>query len=299
MGVKADEEGLAESLRKGRVLLAVLPKAGGRAGAHPLCIPVAWDRGEKVVEVLGADGVAKVGEEEFFGRREGLGHAALWLCRPGEARREGGWGRNQRLALADFWFGKGEFRKAEAEFGKAAETDAPGDVRGLTGQGDSLVRRGKFREAAKLYRRALELDPENARVMNNLAYALLQSGDGLMEALRLARGAAEREPANPAFLETLGSVHLALGDGTTAAKYLELAWGRALRREASAQVAIMDQLIRAWLAAGRPEMAQQVAEARARAFPGFRFPKDFRRMFPGAEKLREKALRDGRDSSGS
>jgi Flp pilus assembly protein TadD len=242
------------------------------------------------VEVVGEEGMAEVGEEEFFGRREGLGHAALWLCTPGDAERMGAKGRSQRIALADFLFGRGEYRKAGKIFGSVAETDSPEDVRGLTGQADSLVKRGKHREAAKLYRRALELDPENARAMNNLAYALLQSGDGLMEALRLARGAAEREPANPAFLETVGSVHLALGDGETAAKYLELAWGRALRREASVQVAIMDQLIRAWLAAGRPEMAQQVAEARARAFPEFRFPKDMRKMFPSAEKLRKKSL---------
>ena len=288
MGVKADEAGLAESLRKGRVLLAVLPKAGGRVGAHPLCIPVAWDRGGKVVEVLGGDGVAKVGEEEFFGRREGLGHAALWLCKPGEARRAGA-GRSQRLALADFWFGEGEWRKAEEAYGEAAESDTPGDARGLTGQADSLARRGKFRAAAALYRKALELDPESARAMNNLAYALVQSGDGLMEALRLARTAAEREPGNPAFLETVGSAHLALGDAELAARYFELAWGRALRREASVQVAIMDQLIRAWLAAGRHEMAQQVAEARVREFPEFRFPKDLRGEFPSLEKKRRAA----------
>ena len=91
----------------------VLPEAGGWAEAHPLCIPVAWDRGAKAVEVLGGKGLAAVGEESFFVRRERLGHAALWLCRPEEAERLADLGRTQQLALADYWFGKGKYRKAE------------------------------------------------------------------------------------------------------------------------------------------------------------------------------------------
>ena len=291
LGIRADEAGLEESLRKGRVLLVVLPEERGWGGEHPLCIPVAWDRKAKALEVLGGKGVAVVGEESFFGRRERLGHAALWLCRPGDAERLADLGRTQRLALADYWFGKGEYGKAERFFGSAAETDSPQDARGLTGQADCLAQRGKIREAVPLYHRVLERNPDDARAMNNLAHALSRDGGDLEEALRLAVAATTRAPENPVYLETEGSIRLAMGDGLAAAECLERAWGHAQGRAAAVQVPIMDQLARAWMAAGRPEMARQVVEARVRAFPGIRFPRDLRRVFPDAGRRPRKGKR--------
>ena len=77
------------------------------------------------------------------------------------------------------------------------------------------------------------------------------------------------------------SVHGApLGDAEIAARFLERAWARALKRPPEVQIAIMDQLVRAWLGAQRRDLAWQVAEYRKRAFPDYRFPKDILRTFP-------------------
>ena len=81
---------------------------------------------------------------------------------------------------------------------------------------------------------------------------------------------------------------LAAGDGQSsgrlaeelAARFLERAWARALKRAPEVQIAIMDQLVRAWIGAQRRDLAWQVAEYRKRSFPDYRFPKDILRAFP-------------------
>ena len=45
-------------------------------------------------------------------------------------------------------------------------------------------------------------------------------------------------------------------------------------------MAIMDQLVRAWLAADRKDLAWQVAEHRHRSFPTYRLPRDILSAFP-------------------
>ena len=84
---------------------------------------------------------------------------------------------------------------------------------------------------------------------------MLHGGGELLTALRHASKADQLDPGNPVILETIGSINLSLGDAPLAARYLERAWARALRRSPEIQIAIMDQLVRAWLAADRTDLA--------------------------------------------
>ena len=131
-----------------------------------------------------------------------------------------------------------------------------------------------------MFRAALALEPDNPRILNNLAYCMLNGGGELLTALRHAAKADRLDPENPLVLETIGSINLKLGDAETAARFLERAWARALKRAPEVQIAIMDQLVRAWIGAQRRDLAWQVAEYRKRSFPDYRFPKDILRAFP-------------------
>jgi tetratricopeptide (TPR) repeat protein len=67
---------------------------------------------------------------------------------------------------------------------------------------------GRKREAIQDYRESLHLDPDNASVMNNLAYALAETNGDPEEALRVARRALEKDPNNLDFTDTLGWIYL-------------------------------------------------------------------------------------------
>ena len=282
MAVKADEIFLWEELGRNRVLLLHLPPDVHYAPAPALFIPVAWDRKRNVVELLDGNGeIHDVAADDFFARREPLRHAALCLVKPGGLRRLEPT-REQKLVLADFWFDRGFYRRAQSAYA-AIQTAAPTgslDLDALVGKGNALVRRHRFQEAISVFRSALVLAPDDPRVLNNLAYCLLHAREDLLVALRHALKADRLDPNNPRILETIGSLNLAVGDAPAAARYLERAWARSLQHPPDVQVAIMDQLVRAWLAADRLDLAWQVAEHRRRAFPEHRFPKDLLRQFP-------------------
>lgn len=281
MAVKADETYLWEELGRNRPLLILLPPSTTFSATATLLIPIAWDRTAGRIDLLDGNGeIQSLSDQEFFARRAPLKHAALCLLRPGEVRTIGPT-REQKLLLADFWFHRGFYRRAQATYDALQESAPTGtDLDALLGRGNILVRKKRFREAIPVYRAALVLEPDNPAILNNLAYAMLHGGGGLLPALRHATKAQQLDPHNPLILETLGSINLRLGDGPTAARYLEMAWARALTRSPEIQIAIMDQLVRAWLAADRRDLAWQVAEHRHRSFPTYRLPRDILVVFP-------------------
>ena len=79
-----------------------------------------------------------------------------------------------------------------------------------------------FAEAARAFRRALELSPGQADVLHELGVALLASGSE-QEALALLDQAASLRPRDPAYLADAGFAHLRAGDLDTARERLRLA----------------------------------------------------------------------------
>lgn len=76
----------------------------------------------------------------------------------------------------------------------------------------SLAERQKHYEPAEQYfRQALDVDPNNAMVLNYLGYMLADKGSRLPEALKMIRKAVELEPMNGAYLDSLGWAYFKLG----------------------------------------------------------------------------------------
>jgi Flp pilus assembly protein TadD len=74
--------------------------------------------------------------------------------------------------------------------------------------GKVLEQTGRSQEAIANYRDSLRLDPENASVMNNLAFALAENNGDLNEALQVALRAVQKSPNSPELADTLGWVYL-------------------------------------------------------------------------------------------
>ncbi len=287
--VKADETFLWEALGDNLPLLVFLPPDRQYHPTAAAVIPVAWDAAAGTLDLLDGNGILQtLGADEFFARREPLKHAALCLLKPGALSRLQPT-REQKLVLADFWFDQGFYRRANAVYTSIQKESPDGiaDVEALIGKGNVLVLKGRYAEASDFFRAALLRAPDDPRILNNLAYSMLNGGGELLVALRHASKAEQLDPENPVVLETIGSIHLRLGDAPTAAKYLERAWARSLKRSPEIQIAIMDQLVRAWLAADRRDLAWQVAEYRHRAFPNYRIPKDILKIFSDLRKPAE------------
>ena len=68
----------------------------------------------------------------------------------------------------------------------------------------------KWEEAAALWRKGLEVAPDDVELNNNLAFVLGWSLGKAAEALPYAEKAAARAPANGAILDTLGTLYLNL-----------------------------------------------------------------------------------------
>lgn len=273
--VPADETGLWRELGNNHPLMILLPP-GPENRSFTAHIPVAWNRTRGTLDLLNGDGTVRtLPDKAFFDRRVLLRHAALRLARPGDLHRRAS-DREELLPLADYWFHRGYLRRADAVYARLL-AHHPDDLDALIGRGNVQVRRGRPSRAIPMYESALAMDPANPRILNNLAHARLLAGDDLPRAMELAGQALQLDPGNPLYLETAGSLHLRAGDADKAARLLERAWAQAGPQPPPVQTAILDQLIRAWMAAGRPDLARQVADHRRRAHPGIPLPRDIRK----------------------
>jgi tetratricopeptide (TPR) repeat protein len=102
---------------------------------------------------------------------------------------------------------KGDLSKAIASFEQAQEL-APRDPLVAGDLADALRMAGRTEEAMLSYRRLLALDSDNATAMNNLAYALLDTGGAPDEVQKLVERALQKAPRNPNFADTLGMLYL-------------------------------------------------------------------------------------------
>jgi tetratricopeptide (TPR) repeat protein len=77
--------------------------------------------------------------------------------------------------------------------------------------GEALMSQGNYKEAIKHYNRALELNPDNTRTFNNLAWAFAQMGENIDDALALSNAALEQNQNNGFYYDTLGWIYYKQG----------------------------------------------------------------------------------------
>jgi tetratricopeptide (TPR) repeat protein len=83
---------------------------------------------------------------------------------------------------------------------------------------------GDLARAEECYRRAVEIDPDDDRALNDLAYYLIDRDIDIAEGLRLAGRALEIFPDNPGYLDTQGWGYYKLGRCEEALEVLKRAW---------------------------------------------------------------------------
>jgi tetratricopeptide (TPR) repeat protein len=79
-------------------------------------------------------------------------------------------------------------------------------------RGEWAERQKHLDQAEQFFRQALDLDPQNAMILNYLGYMWADKGIKLPEALKLIRKAVALEPMNGAYLDSLGWVYFKMGE---------------------------------------------------------------------------------------
>ncbi len=77
--------------------------------------------------------------------------------------------------------------------------------------------------AVDFYRRALDLDGENANALNGLGFILTDSDKDPSKGLALCKKAVEKKPQNPAYMDSLGWAHFKNGNLPEARTWLRRA----------------------------------------------------------------------------
>ncbi|HXE08748.1 MAG TPA: tetratricopeptide repeat protein [Acidobacteriaceae bacterium] len=115
--------------------------------------------------------------------------------------------------LAEMYIRLKRFDEATAEINKAeALTKKPTDKWYIAFlRGDEFDRQKMYDQAEVQFRKALELDPKNAMVLNYLGYMLADNGTKLQDAMKLIQQAIVLDPQNGAYLDSLGWVYFKLG----------------------------------------------------------------------------------------
>ncbi len=109
--------------------------------------------------------------------------------------------------LGQAYLGQGKRDFAIIFFRQAADL-LPGNAEVRTRLGITLDVSGQKEAAARAYRDALEIDPNNRVLLNNMAFLLSEQGGNLDKALAYAKHARELAPNSDAVADTLGWVSL-------------------------------------------------------------------------------------------
>ena len=117
------------------------------------------------------------------------------------------------LALGQIYTRVRKWKEAEEALGKATPltTKKDDNIYLLFLKGGLAERQKRSEQAEQYFHQALEIDPNNAAVLNYLGYMLADKGTRLPEALKMIRKAVEIEPMNGAYLDSLGWAYFKLG----------------------------------------------------------------------------------------
>jgi tetratricopeptide (TPR) repeat protein len=117
------------------------------------------------------------------------------------------------LALGQIYTRVHKWKEAEDALNKATPftTKKEDNIYLLFLKGGLAERQKHFEPAEQYFHQALQIDPNNAAVLNYLGYMLADKGTRLPEALKMIRKAVEIEPMNGAYLDSLGWAYFKLG----------------------------------------------------------------------------------------
>ena len=141
-------------------------------------------------------------------------------------------------------------------------TEAPGDVEARNYLADSYVATKEYGKAIAQYQQALQIDRDNVRALNNLAWTYQQTRDA--RALATAERAYQLAPANPEVADTLASILLEKGDTKRAVELLDRA-----ADNAAASPAVRYHLAVALVKSGDPARARRQLERLLQGSPAF------------------------------
>ena len=133
--------------------------------------------------------------------------------------------RDSHIALAIMYTRLKRWQEASSELDKAGALASKPDEKLYVYflRGSLYDRQKQYDEAEAEFRKALEIDPQNATVLNYLGYMLADRGVRLPEALTLIRKAVDLDPQNYAFLDSLGWVYFKSGQYALAEENLRKA----------------------------------------------------------------------------
>lgn len=163
------------------------------------------------------------GQMAWAYRRLGEDERALAVASEALAARPS---RDLAIQLADLMTSLGRDGEAEVIYSRILAEDArrgETDWRLLFARGALRERVGRWPEGEADLRAALEIEPDNASLLNQLGYSLVDRGQKLDEAMALISRAANLDPRSGLILDSLGWAYYRLGDYDRAVFHLERA----------------------------------------------------------------------------
>jgi len=185
----------------------------------------------------------------------------------------------EHMAIARYNERKGQWKDALKLYDKALQQD-PDNLNLILAKADALFSSGENLEAIAQYRQVLSRDELNARAANNLAYTLAETNGDLNQAEKLIRRALTMEPSNPVYLDTLGYVLLKADRPRDAAEVLARARHRFESMNMEDQRAIITRLIVAYIESNQPHLARQVLLDHTKVDPQFQLQDHIRQQIP-------------------
>jgi tetratricopeptide (TPR) repeat protein len=178
-------------------------------------------------------------------------------CAPASGRPSDPLSAEEHNDLGVAYYARGQYTLAAREFGRAI-AQRPGWARALANLGDARLALGERDTAIAAYERALGAAPDDPRVANNLAWALLQDPARWREAEPVIRRALALGP-EPAgyYLDTLGVLLLKKDEARGALAAFRAALADAELRDHATRIMVLRHTGEALVRLGERDAAER------------------------------------------
>ncbi len=123
--------------------------------------------------------------------------------------------------------------------------------------GDICHRREDWSRGIEVYEKAIEIESDNATLLNNYAYLLSEANTELEKAMMMVTKALAIEPYNASYLDTYGWLFYRMGDNKKALRLIKQAEKRSLENNSRGSAEIYDHLGHIYQALGNKAKAEQ------------------------------------------